>query len=618
MAWETGTYFTPIAPVKIGLGLAETTIRGKGIEFVKENPFDVAYLGTMGVVGAYKGIKYLREPITSSLKKVSPTITSVTTIGDKTKVGQLSLRPFKTVRTISYSEQYGFQAPRYRFLIDKVTGKGVVGDVVKLSNAKTFKNVVIGYASDKSAVGLSILNKGGKTSWVDLVVGRVGKEGRKIKELTGAEMKLLSKVSKESKLPFVTDRLFEKITFGKGASIGRFKISPSGITQLKTPSTFSIVGIKSQPVRTRLASNILTREIPYQTTKDVSLFYQSSTQTGRGGRLFGEKGLTFQIPKTTRVVSDVGTSTKEIKQVKDIATNVVSKEQKNILNIISNQEKVSISSIVPEIKPSNIKIPTPITQDISKSKSIITGSIISPTKDLTIEKTLVASETQSIKSNLQISSDVSQRQEAKSEQVLKIGEKSKTILKSLSGQTNIQTSQNLLKTIPQQGFRQIQKSEQVLKLKTKQAQLLRPKQATKKVNTRPQQPKPPIVIPPIKLSSVVSKIGKMAREEPEEFEIFVAKAGKDISIGKKGTQKEAEELLIKKLRGTLSASGFLTKGGKKLRVSELKGFGTGEFRPSKVSPFKVVEKKERRLRKSGTGKEIQPFRPRGKRKRSVF
>ena len=76
-------------------------------------------------------------------------------------------------------------------------------------------------------------------------------------------------------------------------------------------------------------------------------------------------------------------------------------------------------------------------------------------------------------------------------------------------------------------------------------------------------------------------------------------------------------MLKSSLKGTLRAGGFIQKGETKLKATELKSFGTGEFRLSKVSPYKIIQKKERRFGTGGETKEAQYFR-KGKKKRSIF
>ena len=142
---------------------------------------------------------------------------------------------------------------------------------------------------------------------------------------------------------------------------------------------------------------------------------------------------------------------------------------------------------------------------------------------------------------------------------------------------------------------------------------------------KPQEPKPrlplpkPIILPPRK-SPLISRLLKKADEGL--FEAVAFKFGKEVSI-KKGTKQETTKALSKFLGKTLAASGFLKeiKTGRKLKAEEtglLLDFG---FRKSKVSPFLVVEKKAKRLRRGGTGKIIQAFRKtssKKKRKKNLF
>ena len=102
--------------------------------------------------------------------------------------------------------------------------------------------------------------------------------------------------------------------------------------------------------------------------------------------------------------------------------------------------------------------------------------------------------------------------------------------------------------------------------------------------------------------------------EGSGFEIFARKGGIDIEIGETQTLGGAKELLKKKLKSGLQASGFIkTKGGEKLSFAELGGFGP-DFRISKKDLFRVVELKQKRLRKATTGKDIQFFRKQKKNK----
>jgi len=159
-----------------------------------------------------------------------------------------------------------------------------------------------------------------------------------------------------------------------------------------------------------------------------------------------------------------------------------------------------------------------------------------------------------------------------------------------------------------------QKTKQETKQELKQelGQLIETTIIQKPRSPTPRPGKGFVPLPPIKKGSLAKRLLK--RVETDGFEAFATIKGKAVSIGKTKTQVGAEKLLKKKLRKTLSASGFLEGSGKKIKASKLKTFGTGEFRLSKEDPFKIVEKKAKRLRKSTTGKEIQYFRKKRKTK----
>lgn len=93
-----------------------------------------------------------------------------------------------------------------------------------------------------------------------------------------------------------------------------------------------------------------------------------------------------------------------------------------------------------------------------------------------------------------------------------------------------------------------------------------------------------------------------------EFAAFAYKSGKPIKLGDFTEKPAAAKTLGKFLIGTLSASGYITKKGKKIKAEDTGLLDFLQFRKSKKSSFVVVEKKEKRLRKGSTGKDIQFFR----------
>jgi hypothetical protein len=124
---------------------------------------------------------------------------------------------------------------------------------------------------------------------------------------------------------------------------------------------------------------------------------------------------------------------------------------------------------------------------------------------------------------------------------------------------------------------------------------------------KPLEPKP-ILKPIIIKSDRLTFSDKKKIEDEEDFGVFVRKKGEDIEIGQFGTIKEAKSKLKSELTETLRASGFITKKGKPI---DFNGgtFGTG-FRRSKTDPFRIVERKGRRIKK-GTGEVAEILKSRG-------
>lgn len=144
---------------------------------------------------------------------------------------------------------------------------------------------------------------------------------------------------------------------------------------------------------------------------------------------------------------------------------------------------------------------------------------------------------------------------------------------------------------------------------------------------RPQPPKTPTVIIPVKPLEVssVEKVKSLAKSITGDFTVFVRKGGKDVKYVTAKTKEEAVKSLTRKLKGTISASGFVESGGKKLSIGDL-GIVNGEFRQSKVDPFRVVQKKGKRLSSKSETSSIQLLRggggllssSKGRRKKSGF
>lgn len=105
------------------------------------------------------------------------------------------------------------------------------------------------------------------------------------------------------------------------------------------------------------------------------------------------------------------------------------------------------------------------------------------------------------------------------------------------------------------------------------------------------------------LGKAVSKIKQKMGEE--SFEVFGKRFGEDISIFKGTSKEKAQEKLFQFLKGSLGRSGKILKDGKSLSFKELPLFQNREFRPSKKSKERVVQKAKYSLGTFGERSEIQ-------------
>ena len=193
----------------------------------------------------------------------------------------------------------------------------------------------------------------------------------------------------------------------------------------------------------------------------------------------------------------------------------------------------------------------------------------------------------------------------KQPEILKVEQKNNQIFKT--------PQLELFKTPQKEIVKEILKTKQLEKQLTKQLTKQLSKQLTKQLQR--QVPKQPEIIktrtplpPPPLFGSSKEELRKIAKGiKGEEFEVFTRKLGKDIFFKKATTVKEAGNILRKELSETLKASGFVTKKtGEKVSPSELGILGE-EFGISKVNPFRIIQRKEKRLSRTPEVKEIHLF-----------
>ncbi len=153
------------------------------------------------------------------------------------------------------------------------------------------------------------------------------------------------------------------------------------------------------------------------------------------------------------------------------------------------------------------------------------------------------------------------------------------------------------------------KQVELLKEVLKQKQQLRQEQKQQQRQKQVKRLKSKIILPPILLGDS-SKKKRTAKDVLKEFEVWVTKEEKEEKVGVFGTLAKARKELKEELIGTLRAGGGVKFKGKPLTFREIGLFG-GEFRPSKVSQFKVIQKRERRLGGKQEVREIQFFKKAG-------
>ena len=288
--------------------------------------------------------------------------------------------------------------------------------------------------------------------------------------------------------------------------------------------------------------------------------------------------------------------------------------QEYFKSLYSNEQVAStvlkVEKRIPTIKATIIK-PTPILELESEAPLMVGGSgkassIYAGTNQYERTEELGTISRPSVSSNSLI--DV--KSEIKTTSILKTfsgnKEKIKPKVNLGLGESNIVASKENI------AFKEVQRENQQLRqqqrLEQQSKQVQRLAQAFKQVQVSKQVMKPVGNIKfKIKSEPVLKKLKKQLSDE--DFEAFGIRYGKPTSLGKFESKGQASKELGEFLTGTLGASGFLTKGKEKLKAEEtglLEDFG---FRKSKTgSKFLVVEEKEKRLRRGGTGKDIQYFR----------
>jgi len=199
------------------------------------------------------------------------------------------------------------------------------------------------------------------------------------------------------------------------------------------------------------------------------------------------------------------------------------------------------------------------------------------------------------------------KQVSKQKVILKTSLKELEVLKESQGLRISPTQKNALKP----NLKEITMEKQVTKVESKLLNLQKSnvkttyEPLTKTIQRNEQEKRTPQKLKPkIKIISPEISDSKQKRSFKDfissEFKVFVRKKGKDFLLGEFKSEKEAETKLRENLLGTLRASGFVERSGRKIDVN----LGRG-FTKSKIESKRIVQERSGRLGSFGERKEIK-------------
>lgn len=382
----------------------------------------------------------------------------------------------------------------------------------------------------------------------------------------------------------------------------------------KTPSAYetitqrSVRGFTPELVSSTTAFAFFS---PVMTTGATGVFKKKLKLKGR----FDELGKELDAATTTAAVSKVE---------KDLLSKTTAKEQwEYILKLSKNanteEKKAGLRILIQDLQEKGILKPLPVTEtitskgaggivaDVPKMDTKVlsfTGGVVSEPKDFSKQISETKFEMFPLVSGQTTNQQQDLFQESKSRQdvFFKAIKKVKQRQRQEQKQAQIQKSALAQVLGLKQSTAQKQTQRQVQRQRTRQQ--IRPR-----TPTTPKIPKKFTFfdIPETKQKTIKSAIGKMA-----SFDIFGRRFGQDIKIGEARTKKEAGSILKGFLKGTLGRSGFVKKGEEILDFGEL-DLGM-EFRPSKKSSKRVVQKARFSLGTFPERKEIQRARKSSKKR----
>lgn len=636
---EFGAYVLPGYFVgEVGIQAGEAALGGKfggeksTLEFVKKKPIEVALVGGLGVL---KAVRYLRTPVvaTKPLPLKKPEAFDVQKIvkvdGKPTTVGVYEIRGEVRPTTIITETTRGRQIVDYfgrqTEKIVRVGGEPVVSmralPKVKVIPAKPFTvrtpSAVVG--EQPFLVSEAIAGKKYVTiSRLEGVSKRISL--KEFNQLTKQEQYLLQRRAMQitgrevplSQVPTILDKeAVRQTALIKSQRLVR-------VTPRKRTTEIKLVPGKRRPVLSLAVSEAekAVKVKAGELTKVKTLF----------------RDVTFERKILKGKPTELDTVILKLKpklEPEDAIKFIKPAKIKKTPYLTTIQEKVTPISAIPLPKPEivkpSIKIispkPIPSERVLPVSAYVGTGQYeltdVAPTYLGVMQPSMINGVKPDIKKDIIL--DVKPKVITKM-RMIEV-QKDITKIKVISRVRPVQEIIPKTKVVTDVVSKQIQITKQIQRpiTETLLRQIQRP--ITKPIVKPIIEPK--IIIPPV-IPSLARRILERVEKEPTGFfESIGFRFGKEVKLGKAKTKKVAAKKLEKFMSKTLGASGFITKDKKKIKAVETGLLKLPSFRKSKISKFLIVERKEKRLKKTAPEetKEIQYFRKvkKGKKKKkSLF
>jgi hypothetical protein len=560
----------------------------------KERAFGVAEAGLGGFIVGGKAVRYLRTPIMTTkatrpiAKPIAVEVQAVKEIKGKPKVVSTFFRatetraPSVTIETTKGRELLGLKPKKMIRKKAEVTLQFtpepvVEGEIFKVAEQKLGKPSI-------KITRVAQISKGKQVSEKLFIRGQKGEvlPEERLRQLESFLTKKLP--SEEGLVKLVADKEKLTTTLGISKDIKRIKITKRTLTDKpildsKIKGTISISEIE-QVGKVKEGEVFLVRGA----TKQI----KSARPSPRG-----------KVKESETILLKLKRKPSDIKEIDIIGKPSIkpSIDRKQILKKELRDTKL-VSELVPAPAATEVKTVTTI---LKKPTTIIETALPAVSTQLKTTQ-LKTTQPQIISFEKPSVAQVQKPKEKQKQTEIQIQPKveiTKTIQKPKQIEILKSETTQIQKQKPIQDIAQISRLAKAQP--QAQPQIQTQIQPSMQKPAKPKAPtKPLIAKPSLSLKGLVAKA-----EKGELFKVFAKKGEKDIVIAKAKTEAEAFEKLKKKLKGTLRASGYVEKGGKKIAPPILLN---GEFRRSKRDEFRVVEKKAKRLRKGTTGKEVQYFR----------